>query len=39
MPDVVIGAACRTAVGRARRGILVDADPFDRGSGHGAIRP
>jgi acetyl-CoA C-acetyltransferase len=29
MPDAVIVAACRTAVRTARRGTLVDADPFD----------
>jgi acetyl-CoA C-acetyltransferase len=31
MPDAVIVAACRTAVGTARRGTL-DADPFDMAS-------
>lgn len=29
MPDAVIVAACRTAIGTARKGSLVDADPFD----------
>jgi acetyl-CoA acetyltransferase len=29
VPDAVIVAACRTAIGPARRGSLVDADPFD----------
>jgi acetyl-CoA C-acetyltransferase len=32
MPDAVIVAACRTAIGTARRGTLVDADPFDMAS-------
>jgi len=29
VPDAVMVAACRTAIGTARRGSLVDADPFD----------
>ena len=29
MPDAVIVSACRTAIGTARKGSLVDADPFD----------
>ncbi len=29
MTDVAILSACRTAIGTARRGTLVDADPFD----------
>lgn len=29
MPDAVVVAACRTAIGTARKGSLVDADPFD----------
>jgi acetyl-CoA acetyltransferase len=32
MPDAVIVAARRTAIGTARRGTLVDADPFDMAS-------
>jgi acetyl-CoA acetyltransferase family protein len=29
VPDAVIVSACRTAIGTARKGSLVDADPFD----------
>jgi acetyl-CoA acetyltransferase family protein len=29
VPDAVIVSACRTAIGTARKGTLVDADPFD----------
>jgi acetyl-CoA C-acetyltransferase len=29
LPDAVIVSACRTAIGTARKGSLIDADPFD----------
>lgn len=32
MPDAVIVAACRTAIGTARLGTLVEAHPFDMAS-------